>query len=115
MHVAGEILALVAALVTLTSAIGVMRLRIPLSRLHALTAASTVGIVLMAIAAALALPTLNDATSALLAGGLQLLTLPVASNLLARSSHKGERAGYVPGARRRRRARRDPEASGTRS
>lgn len=91
MHIAGQILALVAALVTLTSAVGVIRLPVPLSRMHALTAASTVGIVLMAIAAALALPTLNDATSAILAGGIQILTLPVASNLLARSSYRADR------------------------
>ena len=90
MQFVGELIALLGAVAILFSAIGVSRLRIPLSRMHALTTASTVGIVLMAIAAALALPTLNDATSALLAGGIQIVTLPVAANLLARSARRAD-------------------------
>lgn len=90
MRVTGEVLALLGALLALSAAVGVIRLPTPLSRMHALTKASTVGVVLLALGAAFALPTLNDATSALLAGGLQLLTLPVAANLLARSSHRAE-------------------------
>ena len=99
MRLAGEIVALIAALAILASAVGVSRLSIPLTRMHALTTASTVGMVLMAFAAVLALPTLNDATSALLAGGLQILTLPVAANLLARSAHRADRRRKAPLAR----------------
>ena len=103
MRVTGEMLALVGALWTLCAAVGVLRLPSPLSRMHALTLASTVGVTLLAVGAAVALPTLNDATSALLAGGLQILTLPLAANLLARSSH---RAGETQPSRLARRARR---------
>ncbi len=55
------------------------------------TKASTVGFGLVAIGAALALPTANDVTSVLLAFGLQLLTLPVAATLIANSTYWAER------------------------
>lgn len=86
----GSILALLGAVLTLLAAVGVLRFPDVLSRMHALTKASTLGFVLVAVGAAVELPTANDATSALLAAGLQIFTLPVAANLIARSTYRAE-------------------------
>jgi multicomponent Na+:H+ antiporter subunit G len=79
------------ALLTLLAAVGVVRFPDALTRMHALTKASTVGFGLVAIGAAFALPTANDVTSVLLAFGVQLLTLPVAATLIANSTYWAER------------------------
>lgn len=86
----GEIIALAGAVLTLLAAVGVVRFPDVLSRMHALTKASTLGFVLVAVGAAINLPTANDTTSALLAAGLQILTLPVAANLISRSTYLAE-------------------------
>ncbi len=91
----GQSLALLGAVLTLLAAIGVVRFPDALTRMHALTKASTVGFALVALGAAFTLHTANDITSALLAAALQIITLPVAANLIARSaywSHGIERA-----------------------
>lgn len=90
MTVVGQALALGGALLTLVAAIGVLRFPDVLARMHALTKASTLGFVLLALGAAASLSTANDITSALLAAGLQLLTLPVAANLISRSTYLAE-------------------------
>lgn len=83
----GQILALAGAVLTLLAAVGVVRFPDVLSRMHALTKASTLGFVLVAVGAAFELRTANDITSALLAAGIQILTLPVAATLIARSTY----------------------------
>ena len=83
----GEAIALVGAVLILLAAIGVVRFPDVLSRMHALTKASTVGVLLVAIGAAFVLPTANDITSALAAAVLQLLTLPISASLIARSTY----------------------------
>jgi multicomponent Na+:H+ antiporter subunit G len=88
--VIGQAIALVGAVLTLLSALGVVRFHDVLSRMHALSKASTVGFVLVAVGAALELDTANDVTTALLAAGLQILTLPVGANLIARSTYMAE-------------------------
>ena len=87
----GEAIMLAGAVLTLLAAVGVLRFPDALTRMHALTKASTVGFGLVAIGAALELPTANDVTSALLAFGLQLLTLPVAATLIANSTYWARR------------------------
>jgi multicomponent Na+:H+ antiporter subunit G len=87
----GEFLMLVGALLTLVSAIGVVRFSDALARMHALTKASTVGFGFVAIGACLLLTNANDLTSVLLAAGLQILTLPVAASLIARSTYWARR------------------------
>jgi multicomponent Na+:H+ antiporter subunit G len=87
----GEAIMLFGAVLTLLAALGVLRFPDALTRMHALTKASTVGFGLVAIGAALELPTANDVTSALLAFGLQLLTLPVAATLIANSTYWARR------------------------
>lgn len=83
----GAVIGLGGAVLTLLSAIGVVRFPDALARMHALTKASTIGLLLVAIGAAFELPTANDVTSAILAALLQLLTLPVAAFLIARSTY----------------------------
>jgi multicomponent Na+:H+ antiporter subunit G len=89
--VIGETIVLCGALLTLVSAIGVVRFPDALSRMHALTKASTVGFGLIAIGACLNMTNANDITSVLLAAALQLLTLPVAATLIARSTYWARR------------------------
>jgi multicomponent Na+:H+ antiporter subunit G len=88
--VIGQTIVLVGAVLTLLSGVGVVRFPDVLSRMHALSKASTVGFVLVAVGVALELDTANDVTTALLAAGLQILTLPVAANLIARSTYMAE-------------------------
>jgi multicomponent Na+:H+ antiporter subunit G len=91
--VIGELLALAGALLTLLSAVGVVRFPDALTRMHALTKASTVGLGLVAIGAALVLPTANDITSALLAAVLYIVTLPISASMMARATYLGHEAG----------------------
>ena len=64
-----------------------MRFPDVLPRMQALTKASTIGVVLVAVGAAFVLPTANDITSALAAALLQLLTLPIGASLIARATY----------------------------
>ena len=87
----GEAIVLCGAVLTLLSAIGVVRFPDALSRMHALTKASTVGFGLIAIGACINMTNANDITSVLLAAGLQVLTLPVAATLIAHSTYWARR------------------------
>ncbi len=87
----GEVLIVIGAALTLLSAVGVVRFPDALSRMHALTKASTIGFGLVAIGACLNLTNANDFTSVLLAAGLQILTLPVAATLIAHSTYWARR------------------------
>ena len=83
----GESLALVGAALILLSAVGVVRFADPLARLHALAKASTLGVLLVLVGAAVNLRDLNDVTSVVLAGVLHLLAAPPASNMLSRATY----------------------------
>jgi multicomponent Na+:H+ antiporter subunit G len=83
----GPALALAGAALTLVAAIGVVRFPDVLARMHALTKASTVGVVLVLLGGAVTLTNLNAVTTLLLAAALQLLTMPVAANLMSRSTY----------------------------
>jgi len=84
----GPAVALAGALLTLLSAAGVVRFSDVLARMHALTKASTLGLVLVLLGGAVSLDHPNDVTSLLLAAALQVLTLPVGANLLARATYR---------------------------
>lgn len=88
----GELLALIGAALTLIAAIGVVRFPDALSRMHALTKASTVGLTLVAIGGALLLPTSNDVTSSILAAVLYALTLPISASMIARATYVTDEA-----------------------
>lgn len=85
-----ELLMVAGAMFTLLAAIGVIRFSDVLERAHALTKASILGLILVLLGAALA-GTLGRATSDLvLIGALQLLTLPLATNLMSRAAYRAE-------------------------
>lgn len=83
----GELLALVGATLVLLAAVGVVRFGDPLARMHALAKASTLGLLLILAGAAVNLHTLNDVTSAVLAGILHVLASPPASNMVSRATY----------------------------
>jgi multicomponent Na+:H+ antiporter subunit G len=83
--VVAEVLALTGCVLTLLSALGVVRFSDVLERSHAVTKASTLGVVFVLLAVAVDLEHPNDVTSAILAGLLQIVTLPVGANLLNRA------------------------------
>lgn len=94
----GHVLALVGALLILLAGIGVLRFDDVFARMHALTKATTLGVVLVLLGAAIVLDRRNDWTSLLLAAGMQLVTSPIAANLLGRSTYLLARArGGVEG------------------
>lgn len=83
----GEVLTLAGAVLVLLASLGVLRFGDPLARMHALAKASTLGILLMLVGAAVTLHTLNDVTSAVLAGILHVLASPPASNMVSRATY----------------------------
>jgi multicomponent Na+:H+ antiporter subunit G len=83
----GQVVALVGSLLVMVAGIGVVRFRDSMSRLHALTKASTLGVVLVLLGAALFLDRPNDWTSLLLAAVLQLATSPLSAALISRSTY----------------------------
>lgn len=83
----GQAVALLGALLVLVAGIGVVRFDDAMSRLHALTKASTLGVVLVLLGGALVLDRPNDWTSLLLAAALQLATSPLSAALIARSTY----------------------------
>ena len=84
----GQAVTLLGAVLILLSAVGVVRFPDALTRMQALTKASTVGVLFVAVGAAFVLPTANDITSAIAAALLQLLTLPIAASLIARATYR---------------------------
>jgi multicomponent Na+:H+ antiporter subunit G len=81
---------LLGAVLILLAAVGVVRFDDTLSRMHALTKASTLGLVLVLVAAAFALDHANDWTSVGLAAALQVLTSPVSAVLLGRAAYRAD-------------------------
>lgn len=86
----GELLALIGAVLVLFSALGVVRFSDVLARLHALAKASTLGILLLLLGAAVNLRDLNDITSVVLAAVLHMLASPPASNMVSRAAYLAE-------------------------
>lgn len=87
-----EALVLAGALLTLLAGVGVVRFPDVFTRMHSLTKASALGFLLTLLGAATALRDFNAVTSLVLAALLQLVTLPVGSNLLAQSTYRVARA-----------------------
>lgn len=109
----GELLALVGAAFVLLSAVGVIRFGDVLARLHSLSKASTLGVLLILLGAAVNLRELNDLTSVVLAAVLHLLASPPASNLLSRATYLSQ--GLPRDAIDERRSTTRPVPSGKRS
>lgn len=81
----GELLALLGSGLVLLAAVGIVRFPDPLARMHALSKASTLGLLLILAGAAVNLSDVNDLTSVLLAALFHILTSPPASNMVSRA------------------------------
>ncbi len=85
-----ELLVLVGAGFTFVAALGTLRFADVFSRMHALTKASTLGLLLVVAGAIVRLDHPNDRTSLVLAALLHVLTTPVGGNLLSRATYFAE-------------------------
>jgi multicomponent Na+:H+ antiporter subunit G len=88
--VISDALLLAGAVLTLLAAVGVVRFRDVLERAHALTKASTVGLLLVLVGAGTKGTIEVGGADLVLIGVLQLLTLPVAATMLARAAYRAE-------------------------
>lgn len=88
--IVAEVLVVAGAALTLVSAIGVVRFREAFARMHALSKASTLGLILVLLGATVGLAAPNDVTSLLLAAILHLVTSPIGTNLLGRATYFSE-------------------------
>ncbi|HET9547399.1 MAG TPA: monovalent cation/H(+) antiporter subunit G [Desertimonas sp.] len=89
-HLIGEVALLLGALLILLAAVGVLRFPDALTRMHALSKASTLGVSIALLGAAVARTDINDITSLLFATVLQAATNPVASTLLMQATYYAE-------------------------
>ena len=85
MRTAGDVVMVLGALLVLLAGIGVLRFHDALARMHAGAKASTLGVVLIGIGAAMRIQTAGAVVTVLLVIVLQLVTAPVGSHVLARS------------------------------
>lgn len=85
-----ELLALAGGILILLSAIGVVRFGDVLERMHALSKASTLGLLIVMVGGVIGLDDVNDWTFVLLAAALQLITSPVGANLISRATYRAE-------------------------
>jgi multicomponent Na+:H+ antiporter subunit G len=84
----GACMILLGAALALTAAIGLVRLPDVLNRMHAASKPQTLGFLLLCVGLALVLRD-GAATSMLaLAAGLQLVTAPVATQMMAKAAHR---------------------------
>jgi multicomponent Na+:H+ antiporter subunit G len=86
----GRLLALIGSLLILLAAIGVVRFDDVYARLHALAKASTIGIFVVLVGAAVSFRHADDITSAVLAAILQLITSPIAANAVSTATFHSE-------------------------
>ncbi len=89
-HHIGEALVLLGALLTLLAAIGVARFHDVFARMHALSKATTAGVILALFGAAVTMSSANDSTSMIFAAVLQVVTNPVSSVTLARAAYHAD-------------------------
>ena len=82
-----EALLVAGSVLILLAAVGVARFSDVLARMHALSKATTLGLVLVLAGGAVGLHDLNSVTFLVLGAALQVLTAPVGSNLLARATY----------------------------
>ncbi|CAI9404185.1 MULTISPECIES: monovalent cation/H(+) antiporter subunit G [Aestuariimicrobium] len=88
LDVTGAVLILLGALLCLVAAIGLVRLPDVLNRMHAASKPQTLGLVLLCIGLALILRTTQASLMLTLAGMLQLVTAPVATQVMGRSAYR---------------------------
>ncbi len=86
----GEALLLAGAAFTLLAAVGTLRFDDVFARMHALSKASTLGLLLALAGGAVSLTHPNDITSLVLAAVLHVVTSPVGTNLISRATYYAE-------------------------
>lgn len=77
------------AVMTLTTAIGLLRLRDLFSRQHAAAKPQALGVLLIMLGVGLSLRQSSASVMLLLAAGFQLLTIPVAAHMITRAAYRG--------------------------
>lgn len=87
---AGTVVATLGALLCLIAAVGLVRLSDPLSRLQAVTKASTLGLALSLTGAVLALPAVDVAGKAVIVVVFYWLVAPVSGHLIGRAAYRTE-------------------------
>ncbi len=88
LDVVSAVLMIGGAFFTVVAAIGLVRLPDFFARGHAATKATTLGLALTLIGAALQMSNRGDAAKLILAAVAQFVTAPVASHLLGRTAHR---------------------------
>jgi multicomponent Na+:H+ antiporter subunit G len=88
MRVLSDVLIVAGSALAMIGGIGAVRFRDLFSRMHAAAKAPTLGLVLVAIGAAIAIDTLLAYTTLLLVVILQLLSSPVGAHALSRASRR---------------------------
>lgn len=88
MNLASEILIVAGCLLTAIGGIGVVRFQDVYSRMHAAAKAPTLGLVLVAIGAAIEIGTMLAYTTLTLVVIMQLLSSPVGAHALSRASRR---------------------------
>lgn len=87
MSIVASIFMITGTTLTMIGGIGVIRFRDLMSRIHAAAKAPTLGLMLVAVGAAIEIGTFDAAVALVLVVVLQLLTSPVATHVLARASY----------------------------
>jgi multicomponent Na+:H+ antiporter subunit G len=82
------VLVITASSLTLLAAIGLQRFDSVFARIHPATKAITLGVVAVAVGAALQADAAADAVKLLLVAVLQLVTSPIASHMVARAAYR---------------------------
>ena len=86
--VLSAVLMLTGVAFTVIAAAGLVRLPDLFSRMHAATKATTLGLALVLLGAALRVETSGDAAKLLLVGAFTFLTAPVGAHVLGRSAYR---------------------------
>ncbi|MGJ6979677.1 monovalent cation/H(+) antiporter subunit G [Aestuariimicrobium soli] len=86
--IGGAVLIVLGALLCLVAAIGLVRLPDVLNRMHAASKPQTLGLVLLCIGLALILRTTSATLMLALTAMLQLVTAPVATQVMGRSAYR---------------------------
>lgn len=88
MTVLGALAATTGSLLTLLAGIGLLRLRDPLSRLHAVAKAATLGVGFTLLGTVLLRPSVGVVVKAALTLGFLLFVTPISGHLVARAAYR---------------------------
>ncbi|MCR8671029.1 monovalent cation/H(+) antiporter subunit G [Agrococcus sp. HG114] len=88
LDVVGAVLILLGAALTLTAAVGIVRLPDVLNRMHAASKPQTLGFLLLCVGLALVLREGSATAMLAVAACLQLVTSPVATQMMAKAAHR---------------------------